>query len=138
MCNEIRPNTFVTLVTNHTRTTDKMKELVGKYFKHMDRWYLGHTWLQQPIQMRTDGIGFIEHVNSNIHTHLMVRFAKGNFWGRRIMSELCWNKICEGGSVDLKPITNVEKLASYCTKEMTDYSHSPDNQIIFLRDYFPV
>lgn len=137
LCHQFKPNTFITLATNQTWTPARMKMLVGSFFAHMDRWYLGHTWLNKSLHIRTDGIGFIEHVNTNIHIHLLVNFYTGNMWGRRMMSQFYWNKLCKGGSVEIGPINDIDNLAHYCTKEMAHRSYNSDDQIILLRDYFP-
>lgn len=137
LCGQFQPNTFITLATNQTLSTCQMKKKMDRFFGHMDRKLMGHTWLQQPISMRTDGIGFIEHINSNIHAHLLVRFNKGNEWGRAKYGEHYWRKICESGSVEIKPISDTRQLASYCSKEMVSRSFDPHEQIVLLRDFMP-
>lgn len=132
---KIRPNTFVTLATNQNWTPTKMKKLVGQLFGRMDRWYLGHTWLKEPIYMRTDGIGYIQNVKTNIHAHMLVRFNKGNHWGREMMIKHHWTRLCEGGSADCQSIYEIKGISDYCSREMRYKNFNADDQLIFLRDY---
>lgn len=129
------PNTFLTLVTNQTWTAQRLRKLVGSYFARMDRWYLGHTWHIEPYDRRINGMGFIEHEDSNIHIHLLVNFKSGNEWGRRMMTEHYWHKFCESGSIEIEPIYDLNGAAYYCTKEMTSEKYDVYEQVVFLQDY---
>lgn len=137
LCKQLQPNTFITLATNQHMPADRLKKNIGAFFGRMDRWYLGHTWLDQPKTMRTDGIGFIEHSSSNIHAHMLVRFEKGNNWGRALKGKHFWNQLCESGSIDVQPVNSIENLAGYCTKEMRYRNYDDCKQIVLLRDFMP-
>lgn len=118
-----------------------MRNLVGAFFGRMDRYYLGENWLNLPVTDRTDGIGFIEHTDSNIHAHVLARFSnlekRGNVWGRNLMAIHYWRNLCESGSVVIKPIYDLNGLAHYCSKELKYAFHNDVEQIIFLREFFP-
>lgn len=133
MCQRLNLQYFVTLATNRSGTVDGIRRQARDYCARIDRKLLGHMWHKHPAEARTDGLFFVEHVNSNIHLHGLLRFPTGNEEGLRMTSALIWQKICPSGSVTLTHIRSLPDAVRYCTKEFLfpDYS---DAQIVFLRE----
>lgn len=133
----IQPDTFVTLATNKTYSIDQTRHALKDFLSRMDRALLGTQWAKQSMNIRTDGIIFIEHVASNTHAHCILRLPAqhpGDNRDVKTLIEQFWSKLVPAGNVDVQAIHNALGCADYCTKEMK-FGHFHGDQIIFPSDF---
>ena len=130
-------DTFVTLVTNKTYDTPKMQKALKDFLARLDRELLGSQWAKKPMNVRTDGIIFIEHVASNTHAHGILRLPAQHADDMRDVNALIaevWGKLAPAGNVDIQVIDDRVGCGDYCTKEMK-YGHFREDQIVFPSDF---
>ena len=135
--NGIGADTFITLVTNQTWELSKMQRAIKAFVGCTDHSLLGKKWWQMPVDCRTEGIFFIEHVASNTHAHGMLRLPQRHQDDQRdikILLEQHWNKLTPGGSLDFQTLHDAVGCADYCTKEM-QFEHFRDEQIVCTWDF---
>jgi|GEM_PF-2571715 len=120
-------------VPQFSRTLD-MTRLIGKYLAMMDRALLGRNWSQFSPDDRTDGIFFIEHTDTNIHAHGLLRFPELKYCGLDVLTVQKWNKLTEAGSTDFQEIYDAQNVTEYCTKEMNSFLFNPD-QVVMARQF---
>jgi hypothetical protein len=136
LVNDLRPDTFVTLTTNDAMSVGRFKRKIKDFFGRFDRVYLGPRWIKMPFKLRTDGVGYIEHKNSNIHAHFALCTPPNAYlWNIKIHTEKYWGKICPSGSHDVQMITNAFELTGYNTKEQIRQDYDWHDQVILLRDF---
>lgn len=84
----------------------RFKTKIKGFFGRFDRTYLGPRWMKMSSEQRTDGVGFIEHKNSNIHAHFALCTPPNAYlWNIKIHTEKYWGKICPSGSHDVRMIS---------------------------------
>ncbi|ATN35226.1 hypothetical protein ACO34A_15590 [Rhizobium sp. ACO-34A] len=128
------PNAFVTLALNKSSTVEEVTRLVGRFCGIMDRRLLGHTWHKLSPDRRTDGVFLIEHVGTNIHAHGILRFPIDDLSVLDAQIMLVWNRLTEAGTTDAKAITDTNRLARYCTKEIPGFVYDAD-QVVLPRQF---
>lgn len=133
----IAADTFVTLVTNEIWELPKMRQAIKHVLGRVDHSLLGRNWWKQPWDCRTEGIFFIEHVESNAHAHGLLRLPKRHPDDQRDMTRLFaehWQNLAPAGSLDFQQLHDAPGCADYCTKEMA-FRHFKDEQIICTWDF---
>lgn len=136
MTDDMHPDTYLSLVANKQIGITGFKLRLKKFFGHLDRTYLGPKWMKKSFDERTDGIGFIEKVDSHIHSHFAVRSpANAYFWNMEMNTEEIWNKICPSGSYDVQMITTIWGLTGYNTKEQKKRDYEWHDQVVYVRDF---
>src|SRR5262249_33621835 len=68
---------FATFNFNQDTTLDGGKKALKGFLARWDRRVLGKRFNKEPREKRTLLIGFVEHIDSNLHYHSLVRPAKG-------------------------------------------------------------
>lgn len=128
---------FVTLNFNCTTTiataTKRLKDLLA----HIDSAFLGRNWSMLGTR-RTLAFAFIENVESNLHIHIVLKLPQGRevSVGRlRKIAECYWAKRIPSGTVDIRPVTDLEGLARYVTKQMRRVNAMTDGRIIISSDF---
>lgn len=130
------PDTYLTLATNTQMSITGFRLKLKDFFGHLDRAYLGPRWSKMPFNKRTDGIGFIEKEDSNIHSHFELRTpAKAYLCNIALNAEKYWGEICPSGSYDVQMIGGRRALTGYNTKEHKRQDYDWHNQVILLRDF---
>lgn len=126
---------FVTLTFNPTtKLSEKTKMLIGPQWSleraaqdlhawhgRLDRKMLGNKWHKKPFE-RTRFVAFVEHPESNIHWHLMLKLNCTRHDTFNAKAEAIWKKLVESGTVDIKPaqsdLTANETFSHYCGKKI--------------------
>lgn len=129
-----KPTFFVTLTDPTERNLTVMKSLLSKYCGRIDRALLGKKFEFLPAEERTDGIFFIEHVESNIHAHGLLRVPQVSEEALGALTKKQWHRVCRDGKCDVQAVYDCDGVARYCTKEMMRFQFNPD-QIAFTRDF---
>lgn len=115
---DFEPQLFLNLITNQQLSIDRLKLLIRRYLRDMDKQLLGkHKFLKVTPEKRIDGLFYIEHEHSNIHSHALINRPYCNRYGLQMHSERIWRNHCPSGSVIIKDVTDIEHLSEYCTKE---------------------
>ena len=119
MAETIRPNGFLTLVTNDEGSTIGMRKSLKDFFARIDHALLGPKWQKRPKDERTEGVFVIEHVEAKIHAHGLLRLPPHDENDIHMILGIHWATICPGGNSLLCPVGDAERRAGYCTKEMS-------------------
>lgn len=92
----------------------RLKTTIKNFFDRLDREYLGPRWMKMSFNQRTDGVGFIEHVGSNIHAHFALRTPhNAHLYNIKIHTEKYRGTICPSGSHDVQMIASTLSLTGY-------------------------
>lgn len=86
--------------------------------------------------MRLEAVAFPEHVESNLHLHVVANFAR-RYWGGRAISHeqeselsCIWHRVTKGSGTSVIKLAQNAGWARYVTKEWFrsdhDYIHSAD------------
>ena len=135
---KMNPNLMLTLTTNNKSWDEaKMKALIGKFFRGLERKLLGKTWFKKPISERIDGVAFVEKPNLNVHAHCVVRLSPDRLLEALRKIKRIWRKLCPSGEVSFDPISYSNEAINYCMKESERFDYKFDDQIILLRDFHP-
>ena len=133
-------DTFITLATNQNISIERMWNLTKEYSGRLDRKLLGTNVSKKPKNQRTTGFAFIEHENSNIHVHCLIKPANelhtpSNVKITNSDLEAMWLKICPSGSFDYQPITNLNDLSRYVTKDFKTSNYDTTKHIMILENF---
>jgi hypothetical protein len=66
---------FLTLASKHNMPYSEFVRRVREFHHQLDRKLLRRPPHLKPLELRTDGIMFLEQIKTHIHGHAMVRFA---------------------------------------------------------------
>jgi hypothetical protein len=130
------PEHFLTLASKGSMPVSEFVRRVREFHHHLDRKLLHRPPHLKPLELRTDGIMFLEQIKTHIHGHAMVRFAGNEV--TTTLREHCaaiWAKLCPGGTIDLKEQYD-DQLSGYITKEMERWGYDDLRQAILFRDLF--
>jgi hypothetical protein len=111
-----------------------MAHLIGEFLAMMDRALLGRNWSRLPADERTDGIFIIEHTDTNIHAHGLLRFPEAKTLDLNNLTKGKWDKLTEAGDADYRALYDTQRCIAYCTKEITAFSFNPD-QVVLARQF---
>lgn len=120
-------------ISEMSKTLD-MTRLIGEYLAMMDRALLGRKWSQALPDQRTDGIFVIEHTETNIHAHGLLRFPAAKTYDLEVLTLLKWNRLTQSGDTNFQWIYDGERAAEYCTKELASPQFNPD-QVVLARQF---
>lgn len=142
---------FVTLTFNPKTelSTGKIQRPIGRqwcvkraandlheWHARLDRKMLGKKWHERPIE-RTRFIAFVEHPNSNIHWHMMLKLNCTRHDTFNSEAPKIWKKLIKSGTVDIKPaqidLTANEIFSRYCGKKINAYDPAEYIQISQMR-----
>lgn len=117
----IKPNMFVTLKPNDPEITKyRIRKLLRYYHACIDRKCLGRKYYNAPLTQRSLSIAFVEHINSEIHYHLMVRVQPRFIVLLEFYGEKIWKEICPSGTSKLCKIStqfDLGRISAYVRKE---------------------
>ena len=130
---------FVTLATNKSSDSLNNDSLVSwanrmlhLWHAKIDRSFLGPKW-QNKQDQRIQFVAFLEHANSNIHWHLMVKFDEPTHDIFKAEASAAWASIVPSGDVVTKR-TDVDETANdtFCGYVSKDARHSlpPEYMVI--------
>jgi hypothetical protein len=113
---------FVTLNANGAKTYEGMRTALKGWHARVDKRLLGGSWQRKAAEQRTQFIGCVEHVHSNIHWHLLLKLGAGAEAERfEAVADGCWQKLIRSGSSCVQKLATAEDMgrtARYMTKEL--------------------
>ena len=144
-------NYFVTLAFNPSKklpnnttkgnynnwSIDKAVDALKHWHARLDRKLLGPDWGKElKKELRTQFIAFVEHPDSNIHWHLILKLnsPKANMFLEE--ADAIWEKLVPSGTIDIKPIRTAKDnldFSGYCSKASRSYD--PANHIVFSSNF---
>lgn len=110
--------------------TMDMTHLIGEFLARIDRALLGRKWSRLPPDQRTDGLFFIEHTDTNIHAHGLLRFPDVRTLDLKALTKEKWIKLTEAGDTDFQALYDAERCLEYCTKEMASVRFTSDQVVV--------
>jgi hypothetical protein len=114
-------NVGVHLFFNSDVTLSKARSTVKRCFRDVDRELVGTRFHKKPASLRTTGVFFFEHLDTNLHAHGLLRVREDRLaqfeelfpaTGRGLWTE-CW----ESGSQTTEMLYDAAGFADYITKE---------------------
>jgi len=116
---------FTTLAFNRDITANGARHYLKLLHARLDRKALGRNWAKKdPHDERLLSISFIEHPLTNLHFHMLWRAPQHEAMLLGAMPGI-WEKLVPSGDVKTLPISKIDKLSWYCTKQLT-----PDSYIL--------
>lgn len=114
------------------------KALFGIFCRDVDRMMLGKKRVERVHTcQRLEAIAFPEHLETNLHLHIMANFARRYWSGHSITEEQeaelarIWRRVTKGSGTSEIKLTRDAGWARYATKEM----HHPDHDYIHSADF---
>lgn len=120
---------FPTFNFNRTTTLEEGRRKIREWHARFDRKLLGSKWSKTPEAERTFFIGFPEHLESNLHYHmLLVPAVPMQPFKFKILANSIWTSpnLVPSGDVHVEPIISEEdqeNVARYITKDAVKESH---------------
>ena len=111
----IRPDFWVTFVTNRSASIAGFERKVFHWQAHVDRELLGPRW-QGLSSNRTMFVGIVEHVTTNIHMHAGVCVPSKAERFRAVASRN-WEKLVPSGNLDIQEYKSLG-AATYSSKDI--------------------
>ena len=111
-----------TVVFNEPRSIDFVRNRLREWHKRLDRKLVGPNHTNKPNNQRLFFVGCIEHPNTNIHVHMMVKLPsldKAHTF--ELYAPFLWDKVTVTGDLVCQPITSdIGKLKAikYMAKDM--------------------
>jgi hypothetical protein len=124
---------YVTLNFNHSWSPIGARKKFSLFCQRLDRFLLGRGYRKR-VDKRTYVIAFLEHPNSNIHLHCLVRLRHGWRPRRRHLKrkmKRIWKKLVPSGTADVRRVRDAEGAARYSTKEFRF------DEIILSSEFWP-
>ncbi len=113
---------FVTLNFNRDTNYEAARNALKAWHARVDKALLGGSWRRKARNERTFFIACVEHLDSNIHWHVMLRLGESADTQRfEAVAEQCWEKLVKSGSLKLRHLaTDLEnvKRAHYTVKDL--------------------
>jgi len=119
---DMDPEYFVTLIFNWDTNYEAARKTLKAWHAFVDKALLGGSWSRKAQNERTQFVAFAEHLESNMHWHLLLRLGDGADAARfEAVADQCWKKLVISGSVHLRHLDTDEKKAcraNYGTKDL--------------------
>ena len=113
---------FITANFNRDSSLNSAKKTLGHWSAMVERSLLGKHWYKKEAHERISFFAFAEHLDSNLHWHLMLRLPDENMKNHfRMIAANYWKQIVKSGSMDIQPILSEQdriKASSYVTKDL--------------------
>ena len=116
----LNPQIFGTIVFNRLIGLSKQRKYLSRFHHRVDKKILGPNFFKLPKEERTFYIAFPEHIDSNVHYHLMILPGQNKHFLYQMYAPKIWRKVCPGGSIDLVRLesgANLKITSRYSTKE---------------------
>lgn len=114
---DFQPTLFVTFAFNHDITSDGARRTVEHFHKRLDEKFLGKAALRKPDE-RSIYIATIEKPDTNLHVHALFKLSATQQLRFALVAEEIWTKLVPAGNLDIKPVSYVDGVAAYITKEL--------------------
>lgn len=82
----------------------------------LDRALLGHRWAKAPLDKRTFFIAFPEHIDSNLHYHILIDAKVSTITCFEQLAKKIWVDSVKSGSFDIQALYDDYGAALYATK----------------------
>ncbi len=119
---DMDPEYFVTVNFNWDTNYEAARKTLKAWHAFVDKALLGGSWSIKAQNERTQFVAFAEHLESNLHWHLLLRLGDGADAARfEAVADRCWKKLVISGSVHLRHLdTEEDKVckANYGTKDL--------------------
>ena len=120
---------FVTATFNDERPVASAHRALDRWHKYIDRKVVGSAHTKKPLSERVFFVAMFEHLDTNIHAHMMLRLPELSKFKRFTdHAENEWRKIVSSGDIDLKafwfPTGNIA-ASMYAGKDL----HNPENYV---------
>ncbi len=113
---------FITANFNRVTNDAAARKTLKAWHAHVDKQLLGGSWSKKTSGVRTFFLAYVEHLNSNMHWHLLLRLGANADDDRFVeVAADCWQTLVRSGSMDVRKLnTDADKAraASYATKEL--------------------
>ncbi len=113
---------FVTANFNRDTSYEAARKALKGWHARVDKVLLGGSWSRKARAERTQFVAFVEHLESNLHWHLLLRLGEGADEQRfEQVAEGCWLRLVKSGSLDVEKIdTSADRarVANYVTKDL--------------------
>lgn len=111
---------FGTIVLNRQIKPETFRRKLYEYHGRLDRKLLGSKYHKKPITWRTRFVALLEHLDTNLHAHMLIKPARNKQFRCQMQSPYIWEEICPGGDLKIDYINSKEsliKICRYSTKE---------------------
>ncbi len=119
---DMDPEYFVTVNFNWDTNYEAARKTLKAWHAFVDKALLGGSWSRKAQNERTQFVAFAEHLESNLHWHLLLRLGDGADAARfEAVADRCWKKLVISGSVHLRHLDTEEDKAckaNYGTKDL--------------------
>ena len=117
----IDPIFFATAAFNDFASLQRGYDALKFFHSKLDRKLLGKHYYKQPRKNRTLFLAFPEHIESNLHYHLVI--ARPHLNEQRVLNlaPVVWQKVCRMGDLkidSLKENDDVRATSFYSTKDV--------------------
>ena len=110
---------FVTLNFNRDTNYEAARKALKAWHAFVDKALLGGSWSRKARNERTFFIACVEHLDSNIHWHVMLRLCEGaNTQRFEAVAEQCWEKLVKSGSLKMWHLETDLEEARYTVKDL--------------------
>lgn len=130
---------FTTLVFNKQETLDSARDKLKKFHANIDQKIIGVNWYKKPQDQRTFFIAFPEHIQSNLHYHLLMKINEEHIERFERHAPIVWEKLVKSGSINIQPFRIANKAngsqghSAYCLKEQ--YKNQNYQSFIISREF---
>jgi len=111
----------VTAVFNRDVSIDGAKANIKDWYAKVSRKLYGKKWGKKDAWERLQFIAVVEHTESNLHFHFVVKLGGGRKdWKFKIFAKYLWTKFNKSGGMVVDKIATAEqneKIGIYFTKE---------------------
>lgn len=129
---------WVTLNFNRSKTLLGVRNQFRHWLGCLDSEHLGRNWSKRGIDERTFAFAVVEHPQTNVHLHALLRMPKpARALRRPYQSESMinhWRKIEPAGSCCEEWVEEIEGVARYMCKELPFPGHL-ENCIMMSTDF---
>lgn len=115
----IEPRLLVTLELKPPTTVERGKPRVEEFLKRVSRASLGKRWYRRPPSARLRAYGFPEHMDSNLHYHLVLGGPERAL-DAAVLGEPIWKALSPGTHFWARGIENKEGAVRYVIKNLAD------------------
>ena len=121
---EIDPNLYLTHNFGYRASFETREKSLKEFYNRAQRQVYGRNWHKRHTDEPMVAIGIWEHLESNVHCHVLVSASsKETTWLKANGADL-WRALQPRGQLDISgKIASISKVARYNTKEL----YAPDS-----------
>lgn len=123
---DLHPNLFITLTMGLDASRPEALRKALEFLKRTERRAHKKRWSEFPPERRPCAYGFMEHRETNLHYHLLVRSPLDMLPVFMDEGKAIWLGLRKSGHYYAEPIYNSAASAAYVTKELKKLDHFDD------------